>query len=337
MQIATFAGSPARLERAFKAAPLAITASCCRSTTARRSGSNGGVPETISLAKLNALAPEAFEQVLAGIFEHSSWIAGAVAPQRPFETVEDLHAAMVRVMTEADETARLALLRAHPDLAPPSPEAQAGLTAASAAEQSGLGLDRLPADDAAWMAALNRAYRERFGFPFIIAVRGQKDRQAILAALLARLDNPAGQEQRTALEEVSRIARFRLDDLVTGPGSAHPEIVPQGWLSVHVLDTARGAPAAGLTVRLDRIDGGAHHRLGSWNTDADGRVPGRLLEGAAMLAGIYEVVFDVAAWRGDDAGFYDLIPIRFRLDDPDQHYHIPLLLAPFGYSTYRGS
>jgi 2-oxo-4-hydroxy-4-carboxy-5-ureidoimidazoline decarboxylase len=278
---------------------------------------------TLNLDALNAMEPDAFEAALAGVFEHSAWIARAVADARPFASVAALHAAMLAVVEQADPAARLALLRAHPELA-----GGESLTAASAAEQAGLGLDALPEEDAVSMAALNRQYRQRFGFPFIIAVRGQKDRLAILEALLARLEHAPEVEQRAALAEVGKITRFRLDDLIPAPP-------PEGWLSVHVLDTARGAPAAGLALSLHRISGG-RTPLGEWRTNADGRVAEPLLAGAALTPGVYEVAFDIAGWRGAE-GFYDVIPIRFRIDDPSQHYHIPLLLAPFGYSTYRGS
>jgi 5-hydroxyisourate hydrolase len=112
-------------------------------------------------------------------------------------------------------------------------------------------------------------------------------------------------------------------------------------LTVHVLDTARGQPAAGLTITLVRIDGAARTELGVFTTNADGRCDGRLLDAATMRAGTYEVTFDVGGWRRAgghaDAGFYDLIPIRFVAADAAAHYHIPLLLAPYSYSTYRGS
>ncbi len=165
----------------------------------------------ITIAALNALPAAAFVARLAGIFEHSPWVAQAVLGVRPFADVAALHAAMTAAVAAAGPDARLALLRAHPELARPAP-----LTAASAAEQGGLGLDRLDAPEAARFAALNAAYRARFGFPFIIAVRGQRDRTAILAALTARLDHDAPTEQAAALAEVARIARFRLDDLI-GP------------------------------------------------------------------------------------------------------------------------
>jgi 5-hydroxyisourate hydrolase len=112
-------------------------------------------------------------------------------------------------------------------------------------------------------------------------------------------------------------------------------------LTVHVLDTARGLPAVGLAVTLYRIEGAHRATLGVWLTNADGRCDKPLLDAATMRAGTYEVVFDVGGWRRADgqaeAGFYDLVPIRFVAADAAAHYHIPLLLSPYSYSTYRGS
>jgi len=165
--------------------------------------------ERIAIERLNMLPAAEFVGRLGGVFEHSPWIAEAVLAQRPFPDTAALHAAMVGAVVQAGPEAGLTLLRAHPELARPAP-----LTAASAAEQGDMGLDRLAADEAARFAALNAAYRERFGFPFIIAVRGQRDRAAILAALTARLAHDEAAERRTALAEVAKIARYRLDDLL---------------------------------------------------------------------------------------------------------------------------
>ena len=165
--------------------------------------------EPIAIAELNALPAAAFVARLSGIFEHSPWVAEAVLPARPFPDVASLHAAMVAAVDAAGQDAGLTLLRAHPELA-----RRETLTAASAAEQGGMGLDRLDQDEAARFEALNQTYRERFGFPFIIAVRGQRDRAAILAALNARLAHDAPTERAAALAEVAKIARFRLDDRI---------------------------------------------------------------------------------------------------------------------------
>ncbi|MFQ5438712.1 MAG: hydroxyisourate hydrolase [Paracoccaceae bacterium] len=115
-----------------------------------------------------------------------------------------------------------------------------------------------------------------------------------------------------------------------------------GRLTTHVLDTARGKPAAGLAIELFRLNGGARSLIGRFSTNADGRVEGPLLEGDSFTPGVYELVFfagDYLEQTSAAAGgprFLDLIPIRFGIGE-DGHYHVPLLLSPFGYSTYRGS
>jgi 2-oxo-4-hydroxy-4-carboxy-5-ureidoimidazoline decarboxylase len=163
----------------------------------------------VDLDAVNSVGVDAFVGLLGGIFEHSPWVAQAAYAARPFVSVAALHATMVSVVTNCGTERQLALLRAHPELARRAP-----LTEASAAEQGGMGLDRLAADEAAVFDARNAAYQEKFGFPFIIAVRGQRDRAAILAALSARLANSPEQEMVASLAEVSKIARFRLDDLI---------------------------------------------------------------------------------------------------------------------------
>jgi OHCU decarboxylase len=169
----------------------------------------------VDLDALNDLGSDGFTAVLGLIFEHSPWIARAAYGGRPFTSVAALHAAMVSVVTNAAPDQQLRLLRAHPELARPG-----RLTEASASEQSGIGLDRMATDEAESFDSLNAAYRARFGFPFIIAVRGQRDRTAILAALSKRISHSPEQEMATALAEVAKIARFRLDDLITPPADA---------------------------------------------------------------------------------------------------------------------
>jgi len=165
--------------------------------------------KTIDLDTLNTLGVDAFGALLGSIFEHSPWVAHAAWAARPFASVTALHATMVSIVANSGTERQLALLRAHPELAQPGP-----LTAASLAEQGSMGLDRLGSDEAATLNTLNVAYRTRFGFPFIIAVRGQRDRAAILAALSVRLQHSPEQERVAALAEVAKIARFRLDDLI---------------------------------------------------------------------------------------------------------------------------
>lgn len=114
-----------------------------------------------------------------------------------------------------------------------------------------------------------------------------------------------------------------------------------GRLTTHVLDTAEGCPAAGLELDLFRLRDGGREHLGRFRTNADGRCDAPLLAGAALEAAEYEIVFAVAEWRASRGqagqGFYAAIPVRFRIADPGAHHHVPLLLSPFGYGTYRGS
>ncbi|MFP5076813.1 hydroxyisourate hydrolase [Rhizobium sp. YIM 134829] len=116
-----------------------------------------------------------------------------------------------------------------------------------------------------------------------------------------------------------------------------------GRLTTHVLDAALGRPAEGLAIDLFRLDGDSREHLLSVATNADGRIDGPILSGATMAAGSYELVFHAGDYlRGSGAmltepPFLDLIPLRFNIADAAAHYHVPLLLSPYSYSTYRGS
>ena len=164
------------------------------------------------LAAINRMEAEAFVALLGGVFEHAPWVAEAAWPHRPFADVDALHAAMMRAVRAASAERRRAFLNNHPELAGPEARARS-LTADSTREQGSAGLDRMDADEASAFDRLNAAYRARFGFPFIIAVRG-RGRTEIRAAFEARLSRDPAQEEATALEEVALITRMRLDGLV---------------------------------------------------------------------------------------------------------------------------
>lgn len=119
----------------------------------------------------------------------------------------------------------------------------------------------------------------------------------------------------------------------------------EGYLTTHVLDTARGVPAQGIAITLHAISGKSRKKIASAVTNADGRTDTPILPKGKFAAGQYELVFaagdylrkhQLAGARGEIL-FLDEVPIRFGIDDPDAHYHVPLLLSPYGYSTYRGS
>jgi 2-oxo-4-hydroxy-4-carboxy-5-ureidoimidazoline decarboxylase len=147
-----------------------------------------------------------------GVFEESPWIAREAWEARPFGSVDELHAAMVRVVDVAPASARLELIRAHPDLA--GKAAIAGeLTPESTREQAAAGLDRLTPEQYERITALTAAYRERFGFPFVVCAR-EHTPDSIIATAARRLEADPDEEEQTALNEIAKIARLRLADLV---------------------------------------------------------------------------------------------------------------------------
>ncbi len=173
------------------------------------------MPTRTSLAAVNAMDAAAFNTVFGRVFEHSPWIAERVLPRRPFHSRGAMHRAMCDVVEQASLEEKIALLRAHPELA--GQEAQSGtLTPESTNEQQRAGLDALSKDEMARIATLNRAHAEKFGFPFIIAARlNAKDR--IFAELERRnlLDIEA--ELAACIEQVYLITGLRIDDLIAEP------------------------------------------------------------------------------------------------------------------------
>ena len=154
---------------------------------------------------------EAFVARYGGLFEHAPWVARGAWARGPFTGVDDLHAALVAVVGEAPRERRLALIRAHPELA--GHAARAGeLSAASAAEQASAGLDRLTAEELERWRALNRAYRERFDFPLVVCVR-EHTKASIMSWGEERLGHDAEEEIAIALGEIAKIARLRLEEL----------------------------------------------------------------------------------------------------------------------------
>lgn len=163
----------------------------------------------MTLLEVNACDRPRFVEKVGWVFEHSPWVAGRAWIKRPFTSLEQLHGAMAAEVTAASLEEQLSLLRAHPDLG-----ARAALSAASAAEQAGAGLDHLTADEFERLRRLNSAYRDKFGFPFLYAVKGGT-KHDILKALEARLPASREREMAEALNQVARIARFRLEELIS--------------------------------------------------------------------------------------------------------------------------
>ena len=167
----------------------------------------------MTVSELNRAGRDEFTDAAGFAFENSPWIAAEAWEKRPFESVDDLHAAMVAVVAQAPREKQIALIVAHPDLA--GRVAREGrLTPASRDEQSSAGLDRLSKEELTRFERLNETYRARFSFPFVICAR-ENTKDSILAALEQRTKNDRAAEIATALREIAKIARLRLADLVS--------------------------------------------------------------------------------------------------------------------------
>lgn len=269
--------------------------------------------------RFDELAEEEARDLLLRCLSAPGW-AERVLSQRPYGSQGRLLEAArdaARELSDADVQVALA---GHPRIGErPERGHNAG---ASAQEQAGV-LSTSSTDDerraiSDGLLAGNRAYEERFGHVFLIRAAGRTGPE-ILAELQRRLGNPPDVERAEMLDNLREIAMLRLEKEV--------QVMPT--LSTHVLDTAEGRPAGGVPVELCDASGTA---VAAGVTDADGRI-GPL--GDNLVAGTYTLRFDVAAYRPD--GFYPEVVVTFRVAEGEGHYHVPLLLSPFGYTTYRGS
>lgn len=174
-------------------------------------------PSPLSVAAVNDLDAAAFTARFGDIAEHSPWVAERAAAARPFASREAVVKAFAAAVRDAPPESQLALIRAHPDLADRAAVADdvggGDIAAESRREQAGAGLDRLTPEEFERFADLNACYRVRFGFPFIFAVKGA-NKEMILAAFEERIGNDAATERATALANVERILRFRIEDRI---------------------------------------------------------------------------------------------------------------------------
>ncbi len=162
----------------------------------------------MTIAALNELSREEFVNAVGWVFEHSPWVAERSAASRPFKNVDALQQVMTDQVRAASHEEQLALLRAHPDLG-----TRARVSDASTAEQAGAGLDRLTQAEFEKLQALNTSYREKYGCPFLFAVKGAT-KHDILAAIERRSQSPVEEEFQEALRQVYRIAGFRLATVI---------------------------------------------------------------------------------------------------------------------------
>lgn len=290
----------------------------------------------VTLADLAKMDNADFIATVGGVYENSPWVAESVLNSAPFDSITSLHKAMKGAVDSAPEEKKLALINAHPDLA--GKAALAGeLTAESKEEQGKAGLDTLTQSELEHFTKMNDEYKAKFGFVFILAVRNAT-KHTILSSFEARLKNTRMKEFEECVTQIHKIAWMRLLTVL--------EPADTGFLTCHVLDTAGGKPADKMKIVLKRVSGeGKIGVIGEFVTNDDGRLTGgpALKGNKEFTVGVYEWTFNVGDYFAKEGSslagtpFLSNVPLVFGIDNPEDHYHVPLLCSPYGYSTYRGS
>jgi 2-oxo-4-hydroxy-4-carboxy-5-ureidoimidazoline decarboxylase len=245
---------------------------------------------------------------------------------------------MTQAVRDAGAERQGTLIRSHPDLAGKAAR-EGAVTADSAREQMSAGLDRLSEEEFAAFHRLNEAYRAKFNMPFVVCVR-RHGKESILRLFEQRLRHDAATEREAAVAEILRIAALRLDQRVSAPD----RLKVHGRLSTHVLDTHRGRPGEAVQIEfLEVFASGKSRVLTRATTNADGRTDRPLIADAPIPIAQYELRFAVGDYfarlgtPAADPPFLGIVPVRFAIAEPEAHYHIPLLVTPWSYATYRGS
>jgi 2-oxo-4-hydroxy-4-carboxy-5-ureidoimidazoline decarboxylase len=292
----------------------------------------------VSLQQLNSASSDDFITVLVTIFEHSPCVPAAVAAQRPFVSLASLCSAMSAAVQSASPVKRLELINRHPDLAGRAARAST-MTAESKSEQGSAGLDRLSDAQYDLFHGLNEAYRQKFGIPFVICVR-RHTKDSILRQFELRLKHTAEVEYETAINEILRISALRLDQHVVAPD----RLPVSGQLTTHVLNNHDGRPAEGIALTLFELGGeGARRVIIEAVTNHEGRTEIPLISARPLPIGRYELRFEIGRYYAEqgtptaDPPFLQSVPIEFSIAEPEGHYHVPLLVTPWSFATYRGS
>lgn len=284
----------------------------------------------MDIDQVNRMTVDEFTAAYGATFEHAPWVAQAAAAKRPFASPDEMHRSMMNVVLTSSRNDQLQLLRGHPELA--GKEALAGeMTPDSSSEQGRLGFDRLSKDELAELTKLNRLYREKFGFPCMICLRLHTTRETVIAEHKRRLNNDLETEFANCLDQVAQITARRLRERVRESSKARRA------LSTHILDSGNAGGAAGMEIELQRLVGGTYQTVANVTTDSVGRA--EFLGAKQMQAGKYQMILQAGAYlaaRGTPSPFIDEVPVVFEIEDPDRHYHVPVIVGRYAYSVYRG-
>jgi hydroxyisourate hydrolase len=280
------------------------------------------------LDAFNTLDEESAASELRRCCGSTRWVE-LMTRARPFPSADAMADIGDAVWMSLGSVDWLEAFAAHPRIGETKPSGPSGL-GWEAQEQSGTrsATDKVKER----LAARNRQYEARFGYIFIVCATGKTVEQ-MLAIVEDRLQNDSQEELRIAAEEQRQITRLRIGKLL------ERDIEGPFMITTHVLDTARGGPAVGVTVILELRQASEWTPIGRGTTDEAGRVAS-LTDDRELVPGTYRLTFDTGTYhreQGITVPFFPEAKITFNVRDIDEGYHVPLLLSPFGYSTYRGA
>lgn len=288
----------------------------------------------MNLNEFNQLEKDAAASMLKTCCGSSAWV-NAVMRNFPFSSEADLVAAAesswYTICAEADW---LEAFTHHPKIGDVKSLAEKFASTSHLAGNEQSGVNEATQQVLEQLTAGNQQYEKKYGFIFIICATG-KPADEMLRLLQDRLKNSREEELHIAMGEQHKISIIRLKKLLDG---ASWQQLKQSQVTTHVLDTTLGKPGKNICIRMKRNVQGNWQTMAQGITNADGRIPDLLPPSRIIPAGNYQMVFDTGRYFDDCriTGFYPQVCIEFTITD-NSHYHVPLLINPYGYSTYRGS
>jgi 5-hydroxyisourate hydrolase/2-oxo-4-hydroxy-4-carboxy-5-ureidoimidazoline decarboxylase len=288
----------------------------------------------MTLQQFNELDKEDVKQQLASCCGASKWVS-LLVQKYPFASEKELGEEATTVWYDAcNEQDWLEAFTHHPKIGDVKSleEKFASTKHLAGAEQAGVAEATINIIEA--LAAANKKYEEKFGFIFIVCATG-KSASEMLRLLNDRLQNSNDEELRIAMGEQHKITILRFKKLLA---EANWEWLKVSQVTTHVLDTSIGKPGKDITIKLQQHANNEWRIISQGVTNSDGRIPDLLPPSKVLQQGTYRIIFETAAYFDSMQvkGFYPMVEIQFSVFD-DQHYHVPLLINPYGYSTYRGS
>lgn len=282
----------------------------------------------LTLDEVNRMTLDAFVAAFGDVIEFTPAAAKAAFTRRPFATVTALHEALFDHLRLASPGDQHAFFKKLSDIG----ENAVPFTAASTSEQSKAGISSLGAPELARLHELNKAYRAKFDMSYTICVR-RNTVQRIFDEFERRLKNATDVELAAAIQEEYLITRIRIGEQVSGPGA--PKIY--GDVTAHVLNAMVGKPANGVSVALYEIFGDQSHKVSEAVTNIDGRAD--VLKGQPVPIGRYELRFALGDYFRKNTTpavepFFDIVPMRLFIAEPEESRHVPIIATPFNYSTH---